>query len=369
MAGGAPKVLHVLTVRYGPNGITRCAMNYIRHFTGTRADLACGFSLPEGVAADFAARGARAVSLPPRLRRPMAYLQALIKLMRAECYELVQVHGNSCTMALELYAAKRAGIMARVPHAHNTRCSAKLLHILLRPAFERLRTDAFACGAAAGEWLYRGRPFTVVKNAVDTAAFAFDDTARTRVRGALGLDGCFVLGHVGSFNAQKNQGFLLEIFEELHQRDSSAALLMVGDGETRPEIERRIEAMGLKGAVRIVKNTDEVAPLYAAMDAFLLPSLFEGLPFTLIEAQASGLSCYAADAVTREAAMSDLVTYVDAGSTAADWAAMIRAGGTNDRAAASKMAREGIAKAGYAIADEAAALEALYGKCIREARA
>lgn len=368
MTGGKLKVLHVLTVRYGPNGITRCAMNYIRHFTRTRADLACGFSLPEGVAADFSLRGARAVSLPPRLRRPIAYVRALCELMRAERYDLVQVHGNSCTMALELYAAKRAGVAARLPHAHNTRCSAKLLHILLRPFFERWRTGAFACGTAAGEWLYRGKPFTVVKNAVDTAAFAFDEAARIRARGALGLDGCFVMGHVGSFNAQKNHAFLLEIFQELHRLDGNAALLMVGDGETRPQMERRIEALGLGGVVRIVKSTDEVAPLYAAMDAFALPSLFEGLPFTLIEAQAGGLPCYAAETVTREADMSGLVRFIEAGKSAADWAAIIYAAGKNDRPAASAAARESIARAGYSIADEAAALEALYARSIQEAR-
>ena len=369
MTGAAPKVLHVLTVRYGPNGITRCAMNYIRHFSRTRADLACGFALPDGVAADFSLRSARAVSLPPRLRRPIAYLGALIKLMREERYDLVQIHGNSCTMAIELYAAKRAGIAVRVPHAHNTRCSAKLLHILLRPAFERLRTNAFACGRAAGEWLYRGKPFTVVKNAVDTAAFAFDEAARVRARGALGLNGCFVVGHVGSFNTQKNQAFLVEILGELQKLDANAALLMVGDGEMRPEVERRIEAMGLESAVRIVSSTDDIAPLYAAMDVFALPSLFEGLPFTLIEAQAGGLPCYAAEAVTREADMSGLVSYMDAEKTAAAWAAAIRAGGKNDRGAVSAAARESIARAGYSIADEAAALEALYGRMALEARA
>lgn len=369
MTTDAIKVLHVLTVRYGPNGITRCAMNYITHFTGTRADLACGFMLPDGVAADFANRESRAVSLPPRLRRPIAYLRALTALMREEAYDLIQVHGNSCTMALELYAARRGGIAARVPHAHNTRCLAKLLHKLLRPVFEHYRTGAFACGVAAGEWLYRGKPFTVVKNAIDTEAFAFDEAIRTRARGALGLDGCFVLGHVGGFNAQKNQAFLLDILLALQALDRNAVLLMVGDGETRPEIERRAAEMGLADAVRVVSGTDDVAPLYAAMDAFLLPSLFEGLPFTLIEAQASGLPCYAADVVTREADMSGLVTYVDAARTAADWAAMIQASGKRDRAAASARAQESIAQAGYSIADEAAALEALYRHAAREARA
>ena len=369
MQNTGQKVLHVLTVRYGANGITRCAMNYITHFTDTRADIACGFPLPEGVAADFAGRGARAVSLPPRLRRPAAYLGALIALIREERYDLVQVHGNSCTMALELYAAKRGGAAVRVPHAHNTQCNKKLLHALLRPAFSRYRTDAFACGRAAGEWLYRDAPFTVVKNAIDTEAFAFSAETRACARAAMELGDRFTLGHVGSFSAQKNQAFLLRILSALQQWEPNAVFVMAGDGETRGAVEQSAAELGLSSAVRFLGSAADVAPLYAAMDAFVLPSLFEGLPFTLIEAQASGLPCYASDAVTREADMSGHVWYLPAGATPADWAKEIFAGGRGAREEKSRKACEGIAAAGYSLAGEAAALETWYRRRIAEAHA
>ncbi len=362
------KALHILTVRYGKNGVTRCAMNYITHLPHTRADLACGFPLPAGVEEDFSGRGARAVSLPARLRRPLGYMRALTELIRTERYDLVQVHGNSCTMALELLAAKRGGAPVRIPHAHNTRCSARLLHRLLRPVFERCRTGAFACGKDAGDFLYRGRPFTVVKNAVDTKEFAFDEAARDRARAALSLEGRFVLGHVGGFNAQKNHAALLDIFEALRRLRPDAALLLAGDGPLRETVERAAAERGLSGDLRIVRATDEVSALYAAMDVFILPSLFEGLPFTLIEAQAGGLGCLASDTVTREADMSGLVRYLPLSAPPEDWAAAILKAETLRRAEESRKSAARIAENGYSISDEAATLEALYEKLVSEAR-
>ncbi|MDO4572002.1 MAG: glycosyltransferase [Clostridia bacterium] len=363
------KVLHILTVRYGKNGVTRCAMNYIERFRATRADLALGFPLPEDAARAFQARGARAVALPSRLRRPLAYFCALKRLIRQEGYPLVEVHGNSCTMALELLAARRAGAVVRAPHAHNTRCSFRLLHRLLRPAFDRNRTAAFACGREAGAWLYRGAPFTVVPNAIDAAAFAFRQDARARARAALGLEGGFVLGHVGGFVEQKNHVFLLEIFRALRAIRPNAMLLLAGSGPLRGEIERRAEAGGLSEALRFVAGSDDMPALYAAMDAFVLPSLFEGLPFTLVEAQAAGLRCCASDAVTREAGMGGLVRFMPPDAPAAAWAEAILAGDTaEDRGRLSAEAAAGIEAAGYSIAECAAAHEALYRRLLAEAR-
>ena len=306
------RVLMVLTVRYGKNGIANCVMNYISHLdpARVRCDLVCPNEPDAQARALVEKAGGSVFVLHGRNRHPFGYIRALKRIVRAREIEIVHAHGNSATLAAELIAAKLGGARVRMPHSHNTTCNMKTADKLLRGVFYRTSTDCIACSAAAGEWLYPNRAYTVLNNAIDAEKFRFSQTMREETREQLGIaPESFVFLHVGAFNEQKNQAFLLEAFRELLATQPDARLLLVGDGERRASCEARAEAHGISKQVSFLGLREDIPALLSAADAFVLPSLHEGLPLTLVEAQCSGLPCVVSDRVTRESALTDLVVF------------------------------------------------------------
>lgn len=211
-------------------------------------------------------------------------------------YDIIHGHSRS-TASLYLKSAKRNGL-ATIAHSHNTsngtgvRSLAK--DMMCRSIWKH--ADIYlACSEEAGSWLYgkhwrHDAECRVIPNAVDLERFRFRKSSRLEIRNQLFIDqGALVVGHVGRFSAVKNHAFLVRCFYYLVQRIPSMVLVLVGDGELREQIETQVAELNIPGNVRFLSNVSDVAPYYSAMDALLFPSLYEGIPLTLIEAQASGL--------------------------------------------------------------------------------
>ena len=240
------------------------------------------------------------------------------------------VHGHlGSTAALYLHAARKHGCFT-VAHSHNTQTQINITEILYAIYAYPTRFIAdqlMTCSRAAGVSRYgkkRGgdeRRCLLLPNAISLKHFAFEVETREKLRGELGLTDMTVVGHVGRFNEQKNHRFLLEIFREIAERELRARLLLVGDGELRGELERQIEEYGLRDKVIMTGLQSDVAPYYQAMDVFVFPSFYEGLPVTMVEAQTAGLPCVISDKVPRESALAeDLVTVLALNESAAAWA-------------------------------------------------
>ena len=359
----------VLTVRYGKNGIANCVMNYLSRMdpTRVRCDLVC-LNEPDAQARALAEHtGGSVFVLPGRNRHPLRYICQLAHIVRERGIEIVHAHGNSATLTAELLAAKRGGARAALPHSHNTTCNMKTLDKLLRGVFYRTGTDNIACSVAAGEWLFPNRPYTVLNNAIDTERFRFSAAMREETREQLGLSQSeFVFLHVGAFNEQKNQAFLLEAFEKLLAQKPDARLLLVGDGARRASCEARAEALGIRRQASFLGLREEIPALLSAADAFALPSLHEGLPLTLVEAQCAGLPCVVSDRVTREAALTGMVTFSPIEHAQAFADAMAGTERTRREAAsAAAIARAG--EAGYDVSQNAEALMRIYEAAARRA--
>ena len=214
-------------------------------------------------------------------------------------------------------AARRAGVPVRVGHSHNTAYEHNLVGLLDRLMSSRFSaglTDRFACSRQAGEMLFGSAPFTVLPNGIDTAVFAArDPRRRALLRGELGVaDDEILLGHVGRFTAQKNHPGLLRIFAAAAKRMPRARLVLLGGGPA-PYIEQMralARDLGLGERVIFAGVRSNIQGFYDAMDAFLLPSLFEGLPVVLVEAQTAGLPCFVADTIDRGAAFTDRVHFL-----------------------------------------------------------
>ena len=318
-------------------------------------------------AADVEALGARIYSMPGfnglnagEIRRAWDAF-----LTEHPDYKVLHSHVRSYA-SIYLPVAKRHG-MKTIIHSHNTSngsgISAAAKQLLQRP----LRDQAdvlMACSREAGEWLYGKKAcmrdnFVFLPNAVDTARYRLPESVRDQYRAKLDLSDKLVVGHVGRFHRQKNHAFLLDVFKALHDRRPDSALLLVGDGELREQTEARAAGLGLSDCVVFTGNRPDVPELLRAMDVFVFPSVWEGLPVSLIEAQASGLPCLVSESVTSEACISPLTEKLPVGD-AGCWADKILA------APPRRDVTEYIVRAGFDVRESAKRMTELYLKLAGE---
>lgn len=216
-----------------------------------------------------------------------------------------------------VWAAKRAAIPVRVLHSHNSSVNSvvKLAgHKLCRLIFRDVATDYLACSDKAAEWLIprrimNSKSYSIIKNGINVSRFSFDEKARESKRTELGI-GCkpFVL-IVGRLETQKNHSFLLDVMKMVVASNSGVQLACVGDGPLKSELTRKTRELGLMNNVMWLGVRDDIPALLSAADCFVLPSLYEGFPFSLIEAQSEGLRCVVADTISSQCALTDLLTY------------------------------------------------------------
>ena len=206
-----------------------------------------------------------------------------------------------------LKEAKKLGVPVRISHSHNRPLGVNpklIVRYYFRFMLKYYNTHMFACGVEAGDWLYGKKnrdKVIVMNNAIDAKLYTYDSAKSMKMKRKLGVEDKLVIGHVGRFFEQKNHPFLIDIFYEIHKRNSDAVLLLVGGGELDDSLKNRmkqkVKDLGLSDCVQFLGVRDDVNEIMQAFDAFLLPSLFEGLPVTMVEAQARGLPCVISDKV------------------------------------------------------------------------
>lgn len=358
------KILMINTVPTEKNGVTNVIFNLHRGLdkSDMRIDLLSINQPDSSYISRIEASGGRVYELHRSIARSARYIWELARLIRQNGYRIVHAHGNSATLALEMLAAWLGGCKVRIAHCHNTICKYIAVHRLLLPLFGASCSHRLACGMDAGRWLYGNKPFTVINNGIDTETFRFSEEDRQQLRSTLHIPPQRkLIGHVGLFNEAKNQRFLVDILEQLLQTGGDWGLLLVGEGELRRSVEQHVSEQGLEDHVIFAGTTDAVAEHLSACDLLCMPSLYEGLPLTLIEAQANGLCCVISENITREADKTGNVRFLSLDSGAAFWAESIRRlEVSGDRNEASCSAVEKIKHSGYAIDIEAEKLKDYY---------
>ena len=364
------KILLINTVPTEQNGITGVIFNYLKAIDvkNITFDL-LSLNTPSSMYSNIVESKGGRVFVLSRLEGTLKYWNGLRQLIKENRYDAVHIHGNSHTVVLELSAAWAAGCVVRMVHSHATTCKHVVASRLLTQPFNMLYTHGLACGDAAGRWMFGKRKFTIINNGVDTELYAFDEAKRNAIRIDKGWTDCKVIGHVGGFVETKNQRLIVEVFRELHKRDNTYRLLLIGDGHMRQEVEDKVKECGLQDVVCMTGNINNVCDYLNGMDLVLMPSLFEGLPLTLIEQQANGLRCVVSDAITTEADKTGNMTFLPLKMEAAGWAESIKSidvDNTEQRKARSHEAIERIRECGYSIQEEARKLKEYYIKAIRK---
>lgn len=355
------RVLHVVTYM-GRGGLETMIMNYYRHMD--RSKVQFDFLVHRDFRADYddeiESLGGRIYRLPRLVPWSGSYLKKLEQFFQTHPeYKIVHVH-QDCLSSVILKVAKRCGIPVRIAHSHSSNQD-KNLKYLFKLFYKRFiptyATQLFACGDEAGRWMFDGAPFRVVNNAIDTKQYSYNPQRNCEIRSALQIPyDAFVVGHVGRFNSVKNHSFLLDVFAEVNRQNENSVLLLVGDGDLRSEMEQKAISLGIANRVIFTGIRSDVPDLMQAMDCFAFPSLYEGIPVTLIEAQAAGLPCMISSGIPTECTKTDLVKYIPLSAGAEVWAEEV----LNTRGIARQNTREQIVQEGYDIEANATWLQNYY---------
>lgn len=354
------RILHIVT-SMNRGGLETLLMNCFRCMDRDRIqfDFLVHRSSPGDYDREIETLGGRIHRLPRLNPLHPGYYLALNHFFRSHPeYRIVHCHLD-CMSALPLSAARKHSVPVRIAHSHNTSQDRDWKYPLKRILMKqtpRFATHFFACSRASGNWMFPGHPVSLIKNGIDTQCFRFSPPLRSQVRRELSLEGSLVVGHTGRLVPQKNHAFLLEIFAELHRRNADAVLLLAGEGPLESSLRRRAESLGISHQVRFLGMRDDVHRLLQAMDVFVMPSYYEGLSLSAVEAQACGLPCLFSDALSAECALTARVQFLSLTLSPKQWAEEILSAAALPRTSGHEAVRD----AGFDIQTTADTLHSFY---------
>ncbi len=304
-----------------------------------------------------------------------AYKNILDTFFKKHKYQIVHSHINAMSKFV-LQSAKKNNIPFRIAHSHTSLPKLTINNIIKNKltVFEILKiiyrnfakkninnylTHSLACEKKAAQWLYGNKSNTKVKiinNAINTKKFVSNHALQEKNKTELKLNGKLIFGHIGNFTVPKNYIKLIEIFNEIHIRNPKTILLLIGDGELKTAIEKKVKDLGLQDSVRFMGIQKDIPYFLQVMDAFIMPSLYEGLPVTLIEAQAAGLKCFISDTIDKNVNITGLLDFLPLKNSPKQWAKHILQNMNYNR----QNTYDQIVSQGYDIVQNALELENFY---------
>lgn len=311
-------------------GVESVVMNYYRYIDRTKIqfDFICDDDSTNIPYEEIEKLGGKVILIPP-YQKVFKYHNKLKKILKEGHYKIVHSHINTLSV-FSLFAAKCAGVPVRISHSHSTTNKKEkkknLLKQVLRPFSKLFATDYMCCSELAGRWLFGDKEYDkgnvyLLNNAIDLDKFKYNETLRKKKRKELGIkDDTLVIGHIGRFVAQKNHGYLIDIFNEIHKKNNNSVLLLAGQGPLMEEIKNKVKSLKLEKNVKFLGQRNDANELYQAFDVFLLPSLYEGLPVVGVEAQATGLLCELSNDMTKETKVLNITKFMSLNNTPEEWA-------------------------------------------------
>lgn len=272
------------------------------------------------------------VFIVPSIKKYFSYKKTLRQLFDANKYKIVQANNNSLS-AITLRIAEKCGVPIRIANSLSTSNKNEFVRNtvknILRKKSKKYATHFFACSNLAGEWLFGSNILTnknyyLVHNAVSTERFIFSNSIRNELRKKYSLENRIIVGTIGRLEKQKNQLYLVDIFNNLLKKDTRYFLIIIGDGNLYNEIIQKTKKYGIEKSVLVLTSNEvgvrgTAANYYNLFDVFILPSLYEGLPTVGIEAQINGLPCLFSSTITREVQINSNVKFIDLNEFTDEW--------------------------------------------------
>lgn len=344
------RVIHIVGAM-APGGFENFIMNIYRKMDRNKVqfDFIVHKKKDNAYDEEIESLGGKLFYVTRKSKNPIKNFFEIRKIIKENQYEIVCRHSDSAFTVVDLLAAKLGGAKKIIMHSHSTTTGNVKIHKFFRTWIGVVPTHRFACSKAAGEWMFGNREFTFVPNAIDTSEFLYDADSRKSMREEWKVAEKNVYGHVGNFVYAKNHLFLLEVFKQITLEDENAVLFLVGEGELREEIEKKIQELKLQDKVILTGRRKDVIDFLQMFDLFLFPSVYEGLPVSMVEAQCTGLSCLMSDSITDEILLTDCVKQKSLKEPLENWAKlamdMLDEGKQKERTSR----QEEIIRAGYGI--------------------
>lgn len=355
------RVLHVVTLM-NCGGLETMIMNYYRHIDRNKVqfDFLEHRSGQHDFTDEIFSLGGKIYTVPSV--NPLnlnGYINAIDRFFQKNRYKIVHSHID-CMSVYPLKYAMKYDAPVRIAHTHSSNQDKDFkypIKIYAKHQISKFATDLFACGENAGKWMFGKNNFNILNNAIDAKRYDFNKLVAESVKKELGVENKFVIGHVGRFSKVKNHSFLIDIFKELILIYPNSRLILVGTGETMDVIKKKVMHYNLLDKVIFLGLRNDINRLMQAFDIFVLPSLYEGLPVTIVEAQASGLRCIISDKVPEQCCFTDNVMINKLSVNPKEWAnKIIDFGIKYDR----KSTYDDIVKGGYDIYENAKSLQDFY---------
>lgn len=248
-------------------------------------------------------------------KRPIKYMLELKNIISHGKYDIVHIHKNSAAIILPFLITREFKDIKVFVHSHNTKPSVgsitTILHKMNKRFLYKNADEHFACSKAAGDWLYGANQYYVIlRNGIIANKFLFNEKIRKKIRNKFNVsNNIFIMGHIGRFTDQKNHDRLIDIFYEFQKIKPDSKLWLIGDGKNKNKIYKRILELDIQDKVTFLGVRTDINELLMAMDAFVMPSIYEGLPISAVEAQATGVRTFLSDTISKETEISSIVSW------------------------------------------------------------
>lgn len=329
------RVLHIFTI-LNRGGAESMVMNYYRHMDREKVQFDFLVHRAEiGVFEEEITKlGGKIYRLPAiNPLAPQKYYKQFEHFLDQHPYKIIHSHINTFSF-YPLKVAKEMGVPVRVAHAHTTTQSLTPKFVIKRPteaikilfkglnkhAVKRQATHLFSCGKKAGDWLFGKDSYEIIPNAIDVSKYVYDKERGATIRAKFKLENQFVVGHVGNFTHPKNYPFILKVFKQVKSQHINSKLVLIGGGPMEAEIKDLAKSLAIFDDILFLGIRKNIPDLLQMMDVFIFPSHYEGLPVTLVEAQAAGIKIFASNAISDEVAMTEDLFFLDLTDSPESWA-------------------------------------------------
>lgn len=348
------KILHITSIECG--GAEAVLMNYYQNID--RSKIQFGFFIKtqgsEFFLKDIEKLGSE-IYRYPGLKKFIKSARILKQIIQNKDFNIIEIHTENAHSVIWVVLGKCFGANKIIVHSHNTKTSKLLQHKVFRCFLNLFRIKRFACGQEAGEFMFKKKPFYIVNNAVDLKKFKYDNAQRTKIRKENNIaEDNILLGNVARFTNVKNQIFLIKLIESIKEK-SKYKLMLVGEGPTYNKLKQYVNNKKLDEYIIFTGKQKNVEDYMSAFDVFVLPSLYEGFPTVLVEAQASGLPCIVSENITKEVNINGKVYFLSITNNNESWIKQINKVEVTNQRSETKLADKG-----YDIVKEAKKLQIQY---------
>lgn len=357
------KILIINTIEFNRNGMSAMIMNYYNNFN--HDEIKVDFLINKRIDTEFRSiiqkQHDSIFVFKNRNRHVLSYVKYLKKIAEKNSYDIIYIHGNSATMAVEEFALRKTTSKV-VVHAHGETTDHPLLHKILYPYFKNHYTIAFAASKSAGNFLFHDKPFRVIQNGINGKEFNFNEEKRKIFRKKFNIEDSKVILQVGAFTEQKNHTFSIQLLEQLVKYDSSIKLILAGNGPLQSVVQKNASDLEMDDNILFLGEVSNLTELYSAADYLIFPSAWEPFGIVALEGQMAGLPVFVSDVFSKNVAVTSNITFLPL--SVSKWVDAINVSELRGQLPTKDLIAS-LKKSGYDIEDNAKQLVSFFNKLIR----